>query len=80
MAKNDGGPAFPQNDLSAYGMGPSETSNSGMTAREWFAGQALPGVMALCAKDTRNPNETIEEMFSRKSYAIADAMIAARDQ
>ncbi len=36
-AKNDGGPAFPQNDLAAYGIGPSEGGNGGMSLRDYFA-------------------------------------------
>lgn len=39
---NDGGPAFPQNDLSTYNMGPAEKNNGGMTLRDWFAGHAPP--------------------------------------
>lgn len=40
---NNGGPAFPQNDLSGYGMGPAGYGNGGMSLRDWFAGQVLAG-------------------------------------
>lgn len=33
----DGGPAFPQSDLSQYDIGPSEYGNSGMSLRDYFA-------------------------------------------
>jgi hypothetical protein len=51
--KQDGGPAFPQHDLSGYGIGPmmsgvdpsDEYSGkyevSGMSLRDWFAGQPM---------------------------------------
>ena len=48
------------------------------TRRDEFAGQALPGVMATCQGDTRLLNETTPEMFARKSYEVADAMLEAR--
>jgi hypothetical protein len=53
---NDGGPAFPgEEGTSGYGNqkmtqgpnGPEWTSlNQGMSLRDWFAGQALAGMMA----------------------------------
>jgi hypothetical protein len=75
MAQNDGGPAFPQNDLSSYGMGPEGCNNGGMTLRDWFAGQAL-GVM-LQAPETAG--ETTADI-AQAAYVMADAMIAARDK
>lgn len=61
--KDDGGPAFPMS--TGYGY-----EQTGMTLRQWFAGQALAG---LCA----NPNNhNIQEVCARISYAQADAMIA----
>jgi hypothetical protein len=50
----------------------------GMTLRDWFAGKALVGVIDACKADTREPGETAGEMFARKSFAVADAMLAAR--
>jgi len=66
-----GGPAFPTEPRGpAYG-----NKYDGMTLRDWFAGQALMGMMA-----SRNPNSPI---FSPDAdacfvYEIADAMLAKR--
>jgi hypothetical protein len=68
---NDGGPAFPQNDLSGYGMGPAERNNGGMSLRDWFAGQALAGIMAGVGASTW-------EGDAANAYKVADAMLAAR--
>lgn len=72
--RNNGGPAFPASNQAFL------NGTMGMTLRDWFAGQAMAGVIAPCANDARKPGETIEEMFSRKAYAIADAMIAEREK
>ena len=46
--------------------------------RERAALAALPGVIHACRHDTRRFGETMEQMFARKAWAIADAMCAAR--
>jgi hypothetical protein len=51
-----------------------------MTLRDWFAGTVLGGVIAATKSDTREPNETHEQMFARRAYALADAMLSARQQ
>ena len=56
----------------------SHGGGSGMTLRDYFAGQAVGSVMHLCARDTLALGESIEAAFARKAYAIADAMLAAR--
>lgn len=57
--ENDGGPAFP---IQGY---------SGMSLRDWFAGQALAAV--------QSPDLRGEASFTAEAvYAIADAMLAAR--
>jgi len=68
---SDGGPAFPY--MSNVGRG-----NSGMTLRDWFAGQALAGIFAYYADaDARRPKdmELAEDM-----YRIADAMLEQRNK
>lgn len=68
-------PAFPVPDCAAF-------QYHGMTLRDWLAGQAISGVICQCARDSRgrfpDEPETIEGMFARKAYAIADAMLAER--
>lgn len=52
--------------------------NAGMTLRDWFAGQALAG---LLGNDLGGPGKTMEghqEHFASVSYGYADAMLAAR--
>lgn len=71
MAQHDnGGPAFPAQW--------DDKDNEGMTLRDWFAGQALVGIINACAMDARVRGETSEMLFARKAYSVADAMIAAR--
>lgn len=69
---NDGGPAFPK-PLDPYpnaqGM---ESGTHGMSLRDWFAGQALAGMLADQTFDAP------AEMMAESSYRIADAMIRAR--
>jgi hypothetical protein len=51
-------------------------SAPGMTLRDWFAGQAIVGLLA-------NPNNTQSPEwagFSWDAYKMADAMIAQRDK
>ena len=59
---NDGGPAFP------VGLLP------GMSLRDYFAGQALAGLIAC-------PNTSGgEKDFARNAYKLADAMLAEREK
>jgi hypothetical protein len=74
--EKDGGPAFPQTDLTAYGMGPAETNNGGMSLRDWFAGQALAGLMSNCTGD--GLSTWLPESAAFRAYTIADAMLEAR--
>ncbi|TQE99533.1 MAG: hypothetical protein FKY71_08120 [Spiribacter salinus] len=72
--RKDGGAAFPLQSIGpefAPGYG-------GMSLRDWFAGQALPAVIAKCANDTPQRGETLEQMFARKANAVADEMLDAR--
>lgn len=50
----------------------------GMELRDWFAGQALPAIVAACVNDTDARRLGHETYFAIKSYALADAMMAAR--
>lgn len=75
--KNTGGPAFPC-ETPVAGGGTYYTS--GLTIRDYFAGQALQG---LLASDAQVPLPTIEEIaahFAKIAFIYADAMIAQRER
>ena len=69
---NTGGPAYPR--VVEY----LEYSESGMTLRDYFAGQAVGEVIAYFG-NMQIKGEGAPEAFARKAYVIADAMIAARE-
>lgn len=72
-APNDGGPAFP---CETYGLrNGKETTipTNGMSLRDWFAGQALAGIM------TRAGSHAFE-WAPEIAYTVSDAMIAARNK
>jgi hypothetical protein len=66
----NGGPAFPAH---WNGLQPAQ---QGMTLHDWFAGQALMGLLA-----SRNPTSPRFHPDDDAQYvhAVADAMIAARE-
>lgn len=63
---DDGGPAFPAKH---YDLGDSE---HGMSLRDWFAGQALMGILAK--------SDSGEDMSAeaKDSFRYADFMLKAR--
>lgn len=72
----DGGAAFPRVVGTKFdarsGVPVEQDVCPGMTLRDWFAGQALAG---------SSVSEFADDQFrllAKRSYAIADAMIAAR--
>lgn len=71
----DGGPAFPQNlpDDFVWRL-PGDPG--GMSLRDWFAGQALSGIVATDAFDLSS--ESHQNGWARCAYQIADAMLKAR--
>jgi hypothetical protein len=72
--KPDGGPAYPQSEtLYDDGAELVRTSHGGMSLRDYFAGQALAGLMA-------DPETTeSKDNVALWCYRYADAMIAARE-
>lgn len=75
---NTGGPAFPNPALASEAfMAPYDMS--GMTLRDWFAGQALAG---LCNgfTGTSGDSEWFEQVGAAAAYRIADALLAARNE
>lgn len=73
--RNDGWPAFPYVDAE------NEVSYSGMSLRDWFAGQALIGALITAQIiDATTPNIDPAEIgeSARDAYRIADEMLKAR--
>lgn len=77
----DGGPAFPR-PISHDGNGPRAEcfpSQDGMSLRDWFAGQAIAGVLGYGSGDIAQDWETANwDNCARYAYELADAMLAAR--
>ena len=71
--QEQGGPAYPIPKTDTHDTWPS------MSLRDAAALAALPVLIDICRADTREPGETLEQMFARKALAVADAFIAARD-
>ena len=69
--QNDGGPAFSCKANESRGGYPA----NGMSLRDWFAGQALAGLLASGVASERG--QTCEDV-AQIAYANADAMIAER--
>lgn len=74
--KNDGGQVFPATfDTLAYDGTKYRQSTGGMTLRQWYAGQALAGILGGYMANSRmsaRPPEVLANMALR----LADAMIA----
>lgn len=66
-----GGPDFPSEWAMISG---GVRSCPGMTLRDWFAGQALVGLLAS------DPGSTTWEVDAENAYLAADAMLAARSK
>ena len=63
-----GGPAFPVNTENVATPGAFEPW-PGLSKREWFAGQALAGLLA------RMPRDAGCDWYAAEAFAFADAMI-----
>ena len=64
MPTNPDDPAFPHGD-----------AHRGMTLRDYFASQALTGILAF---PTRPGDPNVHGQVARAAYEYADAMLAAR--
>jgi len=60
MSKDDGGLLYPDG---------RDTTQPGISRRDWLAGLAMQGAMA-------NPTHVLFDLISKDSYRVADAMIA----
>lgn len=74
--KKDGGPAYPSSNEVSVGEFVTG-GHAGMTLRDYFAGQALAGMLAKRIVDYSN-GFGVEESYL--AYQIADAMLAERDK
>lgn len=81
---DDGGPAFPVPEENY--MSDGSYSNTGMTLRDWFAGQAIPELIRIVERATAGrddvPDSTAGKVAAKvvaiQAYQMADAMIQAR--
>lgn len=55
---------------------PLEGCSNGMTLRDWFAGQALAGLLA----DSKRPSEDTTNDVAASAYRLADAMLRERER
>ena len=70
MTTDNGGPAFPTKHFDNM-LRETPVGHYGMSLRDWFASQAMIGLIARVPRD-----EFIPEAIANISYATADAMLA----
>lgn len=80
---DDGGPAFPANPWETIEAGTHcpGAAHLGMSLRDWFAGQALKGIVSnSTADDISDMQHGIKggKIEAMAAYAWADAMLEAR--
>lgn len=75
---NDGGSAFPNEGGDFSGL----HADPGMTLRDYFAAQALTGMMANpdTFKNEKAGGAELRARLTGSCYAIADAMLAERSK
>lgn len=88
MSKNDdGGSAFPTH-ASGYVDEPRDSGaknlgfelSGGMSLRDWFAGQALAGLLVMVRLPSIDKLTDFESGSAEAAYRLADAMLKARDK
>jgi|694.fasta_scaffold11339_16 hypothetical protein len=92
---NDGGPAFPQHGWTNNPEVLERMKNQGgMTLRDYFAGQAMAQLIKREVREIRKDGRKMDcfglddspevpwhtSHIASESYAIADAMLAARER
>ena len=74
MTKDNGGQAFPNTHTNSNGVNVGWHGKEGMTLRDYFAGQALIGLVS-------SPKAHVKQgKFAKQAYQYADAMIAERSK
>lgn len=82
---NDGGPAFPVDEVRLSDGTGISAGHDGMSLRDHFAGQSLAGMLAnapylMAIRDeAKHRGENAEDYIARTAYELADAMIKARE-
>lgn len=70
---NTGGPAFPRHAVFTQTHGLASIDQEGMTLRDYFASKAMQGLLAGSLKSSDT------SLIARDCYAMADAMLKARE-
>lgn len=76
-AQDDGGPAFPS-EQGYTPQGWNQTYDAGMSVRDWFAGQALAGMLAQPSSDDPDSAAILISSYAKDAYRYADAMLLER--
>ena len=84
----DGGPAYPATLHTEDNNGTHYEDHPGMTLRDWFAGQALGGIvhhwgeihLYLKHNGAAHDATSIRKFMAGAAYAQADAMLAERNK
>lgn len=85
MRPNTGGPAFPRPasiDPTSGTLPDGDVlipAEHGMSVRDWFAGQALAGLLAFSKGGDQVTEQYSTADAADHAYAFADAMIARRE-
>ena len=81
MSERDGGAAFPQPIAVSAAGDVYYSGDFGMSLRDWFAGQALSGILASSETALLFSSAVVSRMdMARSAYEFADFMLAARKQ
>lgn len=81
----DGGPAFPAvipvEHSDVQGKDYPNFTESGMSLRDWFAGQYLTTFATRRATSERpGEEEDVPKLIANRCYVIADAMLSEREK
>lgn len=80
--QHDGGPAFPHLRRFVTANTYEPISEGGMTLRDFFAAKAMPQTMIEFENDWdvhAYEQDTFLQWAAQRAYAMADAMLAARN-
>ena len=76
---NTGGPAFPRSATMHPRGGMAVSPQAGMTLRDWFAGQALAGLVQYTELEGMVGPLVDFEVSAADAYRLADAMLRERE-